>query len=196
MFCPSCPPLPVARLLRSAAMLASIVVLTAPLRAQTQGRWSITYTYSGTSIALMNGSGSTQQWPAGGPASVPTVTFGAGAAVTVSMFGTITATLRWVDQNGTSIFDPPPPSEVFILQTAGANWTYGGEDVVANVTNEGISAGLPNGVITATTGPLRHSGTTVSGAIWSKRNTPASRSSAAECRPTVSSRWRRYPQAP
>jgi len=152
--CATCPPhhaFGAALLVWALTALAAL----APQRAdaQTVGHWRITRTYSGTTTSLKNDQGGQAPWPANGPINAPTRDFGNGDQITVAMSGTITATLTWVDQNNNPITDPPPPADVYVLQRSSSGWSYGGEEIAANVTDEGVSTSLPNGQEASVTGP-------------------------------------------
>jgi len=134
--------------------LIALVVAPGPRAdAQTVGHWRITYTYSGTTTSLKNGQGTQAPWPENGPINAPTRDFGNGDQITVAMSGTITATLTWVDQNNNPITDPPPPADVYVLQRSSSSWSYGGEEVAATVTDEGVSTSLPSGQEASVTRP-------------------------------------------
>jgi len=62
------------------------------------------------------------------------------------MDGAITATLRWVDEAGNPITDPPPPAELYLLQRTAVHWSYGGEEVHAQqgTVVESLNPGLPD----------------------------------------------------
>jgi len=86
---------------RVAILSLCLVCFALPSLAQSSGaHWSITYTYNGTSIAQKNGVGPTVSWPTNGPLPNPTTDFEAGDSILVTLSGTITATMRWVDANG------------------------------------------------------------------------------------------------